>query len=586
MKFKGIGISGIISWGKVYLYLQESYSIPKYNVLDIYSEIDRFVKALDKTIEDIKKIKQTLEKSVSDDELFLYTSFILLLNDPNFVSMVTNEIKKGQKNAEWALYIVLEELITKFQNIPNVSFAQRAEDISSIGEKIMINLMSKHENPENINIPPNSIIVARSISPTDPIILEHKNIAGLITELGGYASHTAIMTRSLSIPSVLGVEFITSVVQNEDELILNPLTGDIILKPTAEELKEAKNLQSKQKRLLSGFHPYNNKESKTNDGISIDILANIAFAEEIPSLLKTSSKGIGLYRSEFIVLQSNSFPPEEVQYNTLKKLFSSYHLDKEITIRTLDLGGDKIIPGYASANEKNPFLGYRAIRFCLSRPKLFLEQIRSILRAAYGAKNLKIMIPMVSNFEEVLETKKLFSQAVQELEKDNIPYCKNYKLGIMFEIPSILYILEDLAKEIDFISIGTNDLIQYLLACDRGNEKVAYLFKYSNPSILRFLNETIKKANQLRLEISMCGEMASDIYSIPILLGMGLRRFSIPPSSYMLVNKLIHSVNIKECEELASEVLNLISSEEIENKINQWVKDRAFEVYEFFHLLK
>lgn len=585
MKLKGIGISGIISWGKVYLYLQDSYSIPKYNVLDISFEIDRFTKALNKTVEDIIKIKQTLEKSISDDELYLYTSFILFLNDPAFVSMVTNEIKKGQKNAEWALYIVLEEIINKFQSIPNVSFAQRSEDISSIGEKIMMNLMKKQEDSKNLNIPPNSIIVARSISPTDPIIVEHKNIAGLITELGGYASHTAIMTRSLSIPSVLGVEFITSVAQNDDEIILNPLTGEVILKPTNEELKEAKALQTKQKRLLSSFHPYINKDTKTEDGVSIDILANIAFAEEIPSLLKTSSKGIGLYRSEFIVLQSNSFPPEETQYRMLKKIFSTYHIDKEITIRTLDLGGDKIIPGYAS-NEKNPFLGYRAIRFCLSRPKLFIEQIRSILRAAYGAKNLKIMIPMVANYEEIIETKKLFYEAIDQLEKEKIPFCNKFKLGIMFEIPSILYILEELSKEIDFISIGTNDLIQYLLACDRGNEKVAYLFKYSNPSVLRFLNSTIKKANELNLEVSMCGEMASDIYSIPILLGMGLRRFSIPPSSFMLVNKLINSINIKECEVLTQEILCLISSSQIEEKVNNWVKERAYEVYEFFHLLK
>ncbi|MEJ5273478.1 MAG: phosphoenolpyruvate--protein phosphotransferase [Spirochaetota bacterium] len=586
MKLKGIGISGTISWGKVFLYLQESYSIPKYNVFDVSSEINRFINAINKTIEDINKIKQTLETSLSNDELFLYTSFILFLNDPNFISLVTNEIRKGQKNAEWALYVVLEELISKFQNLPNISFAQRSEDISSIGEKIMMNLLAKQVNSEKLNIPPNSIIVARSISPTDPIILEHKNIAGLITELGGYASHTAIMTRSLSIPSVLGVEFITSIVQNDDELILNPLTGEVILKPTEEEFKEAKALQSKQKRLLANFHPYTNKESKTLDNVSIDILANIAFAEEIPSLLKTSAKGIGLYRSEFIVLQSNSFPPEETQYKVLKKIFSTIHPDKEITIRTLDLGGDKIIPGYASANEKNPFLGYRAIRFCLSRPKLFLEQIRSILRAAYNSKNLKIMIPMVSNYEEIIETKKLFKQAIEELEKENIPFCKNFKLGIMFEIPSVYYILDELAKEIDFISIGTNDLIQYILACDRGNEKVAYLFRYSNPSVLRFLNDTIKKAIKLGLEVSMCGEMASDIYSIPLLLGMGLRRFSIPPSSFMLVNKLINNISLKECEKLTEEILKLISTYEIEEKVNKWIKERAYEVYEFFHLLK
>ncbi len=586
MKFKGIGITGMISWGKVYLYNHESYTIPKYNVLDTYSEIERFSKALDKTAEDIKKIQQSLEKSVSDDELYLYTSFILFLTDPSFTNMVKNEIEKGQKNAEWALYIVLEELISKFKDLSNVSFAQRSEDISSIGEKIMINLLAKQQVNDDLNIPKDSIIVARSISPTDPIILEHKNIAGLVTELGGYASHTAIMAKSLSIPSVLGCEFITSVAQNDDEVIINPLTGEVILKPSKNDIEKAKILQGKQKKLLTKFYPYNNYEPKTGDGTDIDILANIAFAEEIPSLLKTSLKGIGLYRSEFIVLQFNSFPSEETQYKILKKIFSSYRLDKEITIRTLDLGGDKIIPGYASANEKNPFLGYRAIRFCLSRPQLFLEQIRAILRAGHGFKNLKIMIPMVSNYEEIIETKKLFKQATNQLEKENVHYCKDYKIGIMFEIPSILYILEDLSKEIDFISIGTNDLIQYLLAVDRGNEKIAYLFKYSNPSVLRFLNETIKKAKSLNLEISMCGEMASDIYSIPILLGMGLRRFSIPPSAYMMVNRLLHSINIKECEELANETLKYLSSEVIENKISQWVKDRAYDVYEFFHLFK
>jgi phosphotransferase system enzyme I (PtsI) len=586
MKFKGIGISGIITIGKVFLYIQEPYTIPRYLTSDPEKELEKFNNALSKAIQEYSSVKKHLESDISEDELLLFTSFDLFLKDEQFKSMVENEIRKGNKNAEWALYVVIEELVSRFKNISNINLAQRSEDISAIGEKIMMNLISKTYSPELNNIPENTIIVARTISPTDPILIQHKKIAGLVTELGGFASHTAIMTRGLSIPAVLGVEFITSEAQNDDIIIINPLKGDVILRPDEKEIEDAMDLKVKQEKLLLSFNEFSKNETSTKDGFSIDILGNIELVDELPSLLNTSAKGIGLYRSEFLVLQSNSFPPEDVQYKHYLKIFSTYGNDREITIRTLDLGGDKIIPGYVSANEKNPFLGWRAIRFCLSRPSLFLEQLKAILRAGSNAKNLKIMVPMISNFEEIIETRKLLKLAEKSLKEANIPYCSSYKFGIMFEIPSVMYILDDIASKIDFISIGTNDLIQYLLACDRGNEKVAYLFRYMNPSILRFLSQLISKANSLKLEVSMCGEMASDVLSIPLLLGMGLKRFSIPPSLYNMINKLISMLSMTDCQNLLKEVISLSEVSEIENIVVPWLKKRAPEVLEYCHLIK
>jgi len=290
MKFKGIGISGTITIGKVFLYIQEPYTIPRYLTSDPEKELEKFNNALRKAIQEYSSVKKHLESDISEDELLLFTSFDLFLKDEQFKSMVENEIRKGNKNAEWALYVVIEELVSRFKNISNINLAQRSEDISAIGEKIMMNLISKTYLPELNNIPENAIIVARTISPTDPILIQHKKIAGLVTELGGFASHTAIMTRGLSIPAVLGVEFITSEAQNDDMIIINPLKGEVILRPDEKEIKDAMELKVKQEKLLLSFNEFSKNETSTKDGFSIDILGNIELVDELPSLLNTSAK--------------------------------------------------------------------------------------------------------------------------------------------------------------------------------------------------------------------------------------------------------------------------------------------------------
>jgi|YNPMSStandDraft_1061717.scaffolds.fasta_scaffold00006_91 phosphotransferase system enzyme I (PtsI) len=577
-KFKGISASPGIVIGKAFLYLEDSFSIPKYDIEDIQFEKNRFFNALDKTKNEIIAIEESLNDSLTFDKKSIYKSLLMMLEDKIIIEMIISELENTKKNIEWVLYTVLSELISKFKKIDNPIFSERSEDISALGKRLMRNLLKKsHPSLDFLN--EECILFCRTLSPTDAALLKKDYIIGIVTEIGGDASHMAIMARALQIPAVLGIEFITSEVKNGDLVILNSSKGEVIINPTEDELNETYYIKKKLLEFEQNIKQFRNKIPITLDGRKTELLSNIEILEELPLIVENGATGIGLFRSEFLVLESNSFPSEDYQYEKYKKIFDYFPPETKITIRTLDLGGDKVIPGYNTPFEKNPFLGWRAIRFCLERIEIFKTQLRAILRAGANSKNLYIMIPMITNIEEVIQAKKIIKEVQEELDKEKINYAKNFKFGIMIEVPSILFNIEPFLKECDFFSIGTNDLIQYLLACDRGNEKVAYLFKYSNPSVIRALKFIIENAEKNKIELSMCGEMASDIKSIPVLLGLGLRKFSISPIYTGELKKVICSVKYSDCKKLTENILQLKYIEQIDEKIEEFFKNHLYDFY-------
>ncbi|MCX8059245.1 MAG: phosphoenolpyruvate--protein phosphotransferase [Spirochaetes bacterium] len=568
-KFKGISASPGLVIGKAFLYLEDVFSIPKYDIENIEYEKYRFFKAIEKTKQEIKDIEESLNNSLSGDKKDIYKSLLMMLDDKVIIDMIIKELENTQKNIEWVLYTVLNEIISKFKNIESSIFSERTEDISAIGKRLMRNLLKK-SHPSLESLKEESILFCRTLSPTDAALLKKDYILGIVTEIGGEASHMAIMARALNIPTVLGVEFITSEIKNGDIVILNSSKGEIIINPSEEELEEAYFLKKKLFEFEQSIKIFRDRVPITLDGRKIEILSNIEILEELQLVKENGSSGIGLFRSEFLVLENNSFPDEEYQYKKYKQIFDFFSKETKVIIRTLDLGGDKVIPGYNTPFEKNPFLGWRAIRFCLERLEIFKTQLRAILRAGYYSKNLYIMIPMITNIEEVIEAKKIIKEVLETLRKQNIEHTEKYKFGIMVEVPSIIFNLDNFAKECDFFSIGTNDLIQYLLACDRGNEKVAYLFKYSNPAVIKALKIIIDAAHRNNIEISMCGEMASDVKSVPILIGLGLKNFSISPIYTNELKKIICSIRYEDCKKLVETILQKKYISEVEEEINKF----------------
>lgn len=570
-KFRGISASPGLVIGKAFLYLEDVFSIPKYDIDDIENEKIRFFKALEKTKSEIKDIEESLNSNLSSEKKDIYKSLLMMLDDKVILDMVIKELENSKKNIEWVLYTVLNEIMSKFKNLENPIFHERIEDISAIGKRLMRNLL-KRSHPSLDSLKEESILFCRTLSPTDAALLKKDFILGIVTEIGGEASHMAIMARALNIPTVLGVEFITSEVKNGDTIILNSSKGEIIINPTEEELEEAYFLKRKLLEFEQNIKKFRNRIPITLDGKKIELLSNVEILDELPLVKENGSSGIGLFRSEFIVLESNTFPDEEYQYNKYKQIFQFFPKETKVIIRTLDLGGDKVIPGFNTPFEKNPFLGWRAIRFCLERLEIFKTQLRAIFRAGYYSKNLYLMIPMITNIEEIIEAKRIIREVLDELKEQNIEHNNNFKFGIMVEVPSIIFNIDNFAKECDFFSIGTNDLIQYILACDRGNEKVAYLFKYSNPAVLKALKIIIDAANRNNIEVSMCGEMASDIKSVPVLIGLGLKRFSISPIYTDELKKIICSIRYDDCKKLADKILQKKFISDIDEEIDNFFK--------------
>ncbi len=577
-EFHGIIASPGIAIGKAYVFKEEKVIIPKYSIAphEIENELNRFTKAVDNATKEIVSLKERVnrEENTGEEEIKFLDSHLMMINDPELKNQVDRELKSQRRNVEWVLISVIETMIEQLQSSNDEYLRERSADFRDVSKRLLNHLLY-HKRQSLANITEPSIVVAHNLLPSDVIGIKKGMVLAIAMDAGGKTSHTAILARSMEIPAVLGLFDISRYVEDRDELIVDGNTGKVIVKPDSKTkaayVTTKKEWQKHERELLQ----LNKLESETRDGKLIHLKANIEIPEEVESAIKHGADGIGLFRSEFLFIQPNSFPSEEEQCKAYRYVLEKMN-GKEVTIRTLDLGGDKAIPGFMNTmEESNPILGWRAIRFCLSKPDIFKTQLRALLRASVYGK-LRIMFPMISGIEEVEHSLEIYEECKYELRAEGLPFNEDIPIGIMIEIPSAAVTTDILAKKVDFFSIGTNDLIQYTIAVDRGNERIAYLYEPFHPGVLRLIQMTIENGHNQGIPVGMCGEMASDPLATVILVGMGLDEFSMSPISIPEIKKIIRSVTLLEAEEVVGNIMEMNSYGEIDKYIRDWMV-RKFE---------
>ena len=566
---KGIAASSGIAIGKVYKLQAPVIEVFNEVKEGIEKEKERFKKALEKTIDDINKVKQRAAANLSKEELAIFDAHLMMAQDPEFESQVVGMIEEGN-SADHSTKSVSDMMISMFESMEDAYFKERAADIKDVSYRLLCNVLGL-TIPDLTLIDSEVIVVASDLTPSDTAQLNKQYTLGFATEIGGRTSHSAIMARSLEIPAVVGVKGIMDTVKNGDLIILDAIEGNIIINPSEEEIKEynlKKEAFLEEKKALQVLV---NEKTITLDGHQVDLAGNIGGPKDVEGVLNNGGEGVGLFRTEFLYMNSeNDFPTEEEQFNAYKAVLEGMQ-GKRVVVRTLDIGGDKKLNYFTFPEEMNPFLGYRAIRFCLDRTDVFRTQLRALIRASVYGK-LCIMFPMIATIKEFLDAKAIFLEEKEKLVKEGVQVSENIEVGMMVEIPAAAILADEFAKHADFFSIGTNDLIQYSMAADRMSEKVSYLYQPLNPSILRLIKLTIDGAHSQGKWAGMCGEMAGDASAAPILLGLGLDEFSMSATSILKARKIIRGLNKKDMEELANKAIACQTAQEVAQLAKETLK--------------
>jgi phosphotransferase system enzyme I (PtsI) len=563
IQIKGIAAAGGISIGAAYKLGKEEFIIPRQEIADrdIPLQIQLFEEALIKTRREIIELQKRISADMGQEEAQIFDAHLLVLEDRMLIEEVISRLKKDKLNVAFIFQEVLKKYVSVFAKIEDEYLKERIADINDVGKRILRNLLGKERKGLG-DLKDRVIVVAHDLSPSDTAAMHKKNVAGFITDIGGKTSHTAIMAKSLEIPAVVGAEEVTLKINQGDMLIVDGTLGIVIVNPDEETLESYRGEELKLKGVTEKFLSAKDLPAVTLDGNKIEINANIEFPDEVPAVKLHGGEGIGLYRTEFFYMNRKDLPTEEDHYQAYKYVaeeMSPY----PVIIRTLDLGGDKFLSQFQLPHEMHPFLGWRAIRFCLARPDIFKLQLRAILRASVHG-NLRLMYPMISGIEELRQANKILEEAREELKAKGIAFDEDIQVGAMIEVPSAAMTADILAKEADFFSIGSNDLIQYALAVDRANEKVAYLYEPTHPAVLRLIKQIIDSAHNADINVGMCGEMAGEPGLALILLGLGLDEFSMPPQVIPELKYLIRSVTLKEAKEIANEALTFSTGAKVE----------------------
>ena len=564
---RGKGVSTGVGFGNAVILKSKDREIEKKIVDNPDQELEKFRTALKQVTEETKKIASSIKGTEQD----IMNAYLMIMQDPTLTTETENAIKNLNYSAEYATEVGFNSVIQVFENMDDEYMAGRARDIADIKNRILVKLLNE-EMIDITNLSPNTIIVAKELTTSDTAKLDFKDVSGIITEIGGTNSHTSIMARTHSIPAVTRVEDATKVFRNGDYIAMDGTLGEIYLNPTEEEKQKLLKIRTEIAKENEELEQYKTMESKTKDGYKVELVANIGTPADVELVLKSTAEGIGLFRSEFLYMDSETMPTEEEQFNAYKEVAEKL-AGKPVIIRTLDVGGDKEIKYLNMEKEANPFLGYRAIRLCLDNLNIFKTQLRAILRASnYG--NLSIMFPMISSIDELREAKKIVEECKKELDAENILYDKKIKVGIMIEIPSAALISYSLAKECDFFSIGTNDLIQYTVAVERGNEKISKLYTKFHPAVIKLIKESIEGAHSSGIFCGMCGEAAGDELLIPLLVGLGLDEFSMNSNKILKSRKIISGLDRTECKKLVDEILEFSSAKEVEDRLREFVESK------------
>lgn len=565
----GIAASDGVAIAKAYLLVEPDLSFTNEKVTDTDAEIQKFRNALEASKIELTKIRNNAEKQLGPDKAAIFDAHLLVLDDPELIQPIEEKIKNEQVSAPEALNEVTTQFITIFESMDNEYMRERAADIRDVSKRVLAHLIGV-DLPNPSMIDESVVVVGNDLTPSDTAQLNKEFVQGFVTNIGGRTSHSAIMSRSLEIAAVVGTKSITKEVKQGDMIIVDGTTGDVIIDPTEDELIAYQNKRERFFEDKKELQKLRDAETVTIDGEHAELAANIGTPDDLYGVMENGAEGIGLYRTEFLYMGRDQMPTEEEQFEAYKKVLETMK-DKRVVVRTLDIGGDKELPYLNLPKEMNPFLGYRAIRLCLDQQDIFRTQLRALLRAsAYG--KLNIMFPMVATINEFRDAKAILLEEKEKLVNDGHDVADDIELGIMVEIPSTAALADIFAKEVDFFSIGTNDLIQYTMAADRMSERVSYLYQPYNPAILRLVKQVIEASHKEGKWTGMCGEMAGDETAISLLLGLGLDEFSMSATSILKARRQINGLSKNEMAELAHRAVNCATQDEVKDLVNNIAK--------------
>ncbi|HDI7564399.1 phosphoenolpyruvate--protein phosphotransferase [Staphylococcus aureus] len=567
---KGIAASDGVAISKAYLLVEPDLTFDKNEkVTDVEGEVAKFNNAIEASKVELTKIRNNAEVQLGADKAAIFDAHLLVLDDPELIQPIQDKIKNENANAASALTDVTTQFVTIFESMDNEYMKERAADIRDVSKRVLSHVLGV-ELPNPSMIDESVVIVGNDLTPSDTAQLNKEFVQGFATNIGGRTSHSAIMSRSLEIPAIVGTKSITQEVKQGDMIIVDGLNGDVIVNPTEDELIA---YQDKRERYFADkkeLQKLRDADTVTVDGVHAELAANIGTPNDLPGVIENGAQGIGLYRTEFLYMGRDQMPTEEEQFEAYKEVLEAMD-GKRVVVRTLDIGGDKELSYLNLPEEMNPFLGYRAIRLCLAQQDIFRPQLRALLRASVYGK-LNIMFPMVATINEFREAKAILLEEKENLKNEGHDISDDIELGIMVEIPATAALADVFAKEVDFFSIGTNDLIQYTLAADRMSERVSYLYQPYNPSILRLVKQVIEASHKEGKWTGMCGEMAGDETAIPLLLGLGLDEFSMSATSILKARRQINGLSKNEMTELANRAVDCATQEEVIELVNNYVR--------------
>lgn len=558
--YKGIAGSEGIGIGTVVLIEEHEINIETKRVEETGAEIERLQNAIEKFVADTNAMAEKMDITVGKKDADILRGHIQMLQDPMIEEQISALIISEKITAEMAVEQVLEQTAEMFSQIPDELLQQRATDFRDIKTR-MLKILLGIEDVDISQVPAGTVIVARDLTPSMTAGINPENIEGILTEVGGRTSHSAILARAMEVPAVLSIENICSIAKNGDKVVLDGTSGEAILNPDDETVEKFKKMYSDYQNEKALLKEYAGKPSQTKDGVKVELVCNIGKPADANKAVECDGEGIGLFRTEFLFMDRDSMPTEEEQFEAYKEVAEKMK-GKPVIIRTLDIGGDKDVPYLGLEHEDNPFLGFRAIRYCLQRKDIYDIQLKALLRASAFGK-IKIMVPLVTGVDELRQVKAMIKDIMAELDKEGVAYNKNIEVGVMMETPAACMMADALAKEAAFFSIGTNDLTGYTMAVDRGNAKVAYLYSTYNPAVLRAIKRIIECGKKEGIMVGMCGEAAADSKLIPLLLAFGLDEFSVSATSVLKTRKTISDCTMDECKALADKVMACVTEEEV-----------------------
>jgi len=567
---QGIAASDGIAIAKVYTLTEPDLTVTKVTVEDSEKEVSRLDDALAASIKDVELIKETALKNLGKEEAQVFDAHLMVLSDPELIGQVKDSITSNKVNAESALKEVTDMFISIFAGMEDNPYMQeRAADIRDVSKRILAHLLGV-KVPSPATIKDEVIIVAADLTPSDTAQLNRQYVKAFVTDIGGRTSHSAIMARSLEIPAIVGTKEVTSIAKDGDIIIVDGLSGDVFLNPSEEVIAEYRAKAEAFAAQQAEWEKLKDSKTYTKDGHQVELAANIGTPKDLEGVVNNGAEGVGLYRTEFLYMDSHEMPTEEDQFEAYKAVLEGMN-GKPVVVRTMDIGGDKELPYLPLPHEMNPFLGYRAIRISLNEPEMFRTQLRALLRASVYGK-LRIMFPMIATLNDFRGAKALLEEEKAKLIAEGVAVSDDIQVGIMIEIPAAAVLAHQFAKEVDFFSIGTNDLIQYTMAADRMNERVSYLYQPYNPSILTLIKHVIDSAHKEGKWAGMCGEMAGDQTAVPLLVGLGLDEFSMSASSVLKTRSLIAKLTLSDMQALADKAINECATvEEVEALVEEAV---------------